>query len=111
MLRSTPKGKLRLPVNLRETLNLPNPDFTIPMKADLPVREPELQRKWAEMDVYKVIQDARRGRPKFTLHDGPPYTNSPVHTGTARNKALKDFVVKYKTLRGFHSPYVPGYDR
>lgn len=110
MLRSTPKGKLRLPVNLRETLNLPNPDFTIPMKADLPVREPELQRKWAEMSVYKVIQDARRGRPKFILHDGPPYTNSPVHTGTARNKALKDFVVKYKTLRGFHSPYVPGYD-
>ncbi|MBA3725253.1 MAG: isoleucine--tRNA ligase [Armatimonadetes bacterium] len=97
-------------MDLRSTLNLPDPDFTIPMKADLASREPEMQRAWDEMGLYKLIQDVRRGSPKYILHDGPPYTNSPVHIGTAFNKTLKDFVVRYKTIRGFHSPYVPGYD-
>lgn len=97
-------------MDLRSTLNLPNPDFTIPMRANLPVLEPQIQKHWEEIKVYDLIQNARRGRPKFLLHDGPPYTNSPIHIGTALNKALKDFVVKYKTLCGYHSPYVPGYD-
>ncbi len=97
-------------MDLKSTLNLPDPDFTIAMKADLPVREPQIQADWKANNVYKQIQDASKGRPKFILHDGPPYTNSPIHLGTALNKCLKDFVVKYKTMRGFHAPYVPGYD-
>lgn len=97
-------------MDLRSTLNLPDPDFTIPMKADLARREPGIQARWRDMDIYSMIQDARRGRPKFILHDGPPYTNSQIHIGTALNKSLKDFVVRYKTMRGFHAPYVPGYD-
>ncbi|MEO7453963.1 MAG: isoleucine--tRNA ligase [Fimbriimonadales bacterium] len=97
-------------MNLRETLNLPDPDFTIPMKADLAIREPEMQKGWDGADLYHRILESRKGRPKFVLHDGPPYTNSPVHIGTALNKSLKDFVVRYKTLRGFYAPYVPGYD-
>ncbi len=97
-------------MDLKQTLNLPDSEFTIPMKADLPAREPKIQKRWREMNVYKTICDARRGRPKFILHDGPPYTNNVVHIGTALNKSLKDFVVKYKTIRGFFSPYVPGYD-
>jgi isoleucyl-tRNA synthetase len=97
-------------MDLRSTLNLPDPDFTIPMKADLAAREPQMQARWDEAGLYRIIQDGRRGSPKFILHDGPPYTNNPIHMGTALNKSLKDFVVRYKTLRGFHCPYVPGYD-
>ena len=97
-------------MDLRETLNLPDPDFTIPMKADLAIREPEMQKQWDETDLYHKILESRVGRPKFVLHDGPPYTNSPVHIGTALNKTLKDFVVRYKSLRGFYAPYVPGFD-
>jgi isoleucyl-tRNA synthetase len=97
-------------MNLRETLNLPDPDFTIPMKADLAIREPSMQKEWDDNDLYHRILESRKGREKFILHDGPPYTNSPVHIGTALNKSLKDFVVRYKTLRGFYAPYVPGYD-
>lgn len=97
-------------MDLKATLNLPNPDFTIPMRADLAHRESDMQRRWAEQRIYEQIQEARRGKPKFILHDGPPYTNSPIHIGTALNKSLKDFVVRYKTIRGFHAPYVPGFD-
>ena len=97
-------------MNLRETLNLPDPDFTIPMKADLAIREPDMQKQWDESRLYHRILESRLGRPKFVLHDGPPYTNSPVHIGTALNKSLKDFVVRYKTLRNYYAPYVPGYD-
>lgn len=105
-----PKGKIARPMDVRSTLNLPDPEFTIPMKADLASREPQMQAKWDEMSLYEIIQNSRRGRQKFILHDGPPYTNSPVHIGTALNKSLKDFVVRYKTIRGYHAPYVPGYD-
>ncbi|MCH8273683.1 MAG: isoleucine--tRNA ligase [Armatimonadetes bacterium] len=97
-------------MDLRSTLNLPDPEFTIPMRANLAKNEPVIQARWDEIGVYRLVQKARRGAPTFILHDGPPYTNSPVHIGTALNKALKDFVVKYKTLRGFHCPYVPGFD-
>lgn len=97
-------------MDFRETLNLPDPDFTIPMKADLPIREPQIQAKWEAMSLYHAIQEHRKDAPTFVLHDGPPYTNSPVHIGTAMNKILKDFVVKSHSLLGFRAPYVPGFD-
>ncbi len=98
-------------MNLKDTLNLPDPDFTIPMRANLAQREPEIQQKWAEMGVYEAIQmDRKDANESFVLHDGPPYTNGPIHLGTALNKILKDFVVKSQTLMGKRAPYVPGYD-
>jgi isoleucyl-tRNA synthetase len=97
-------------MDLRSTLNLPDPDFTIPMKADLPALEPRIQERWAEANLYHHIQEARKDAPTFVLHDGPPYTNSPIHIGTALNKILKDFVVKSRTMMGYRAPYVPGYD-
>jgi isoleucyl-tRNA synthetase len=97
-------------MDLRSTLNLPDPDFSIPMKADLPQREPEIQRRWDEQNLYHLIQASRQTAPAFVLHDGPPYTNSPIHIGTALNKILKDFVVKSRTMMGYRAPYVPGFD-
>lgn len=97
-------------MDLRTTLNLPDPAFTIPMKADLPKLEPAIQAMWDEGKIYHAIQKAREGAPTFVLHDGPPYTNSPVHIGTALNKILKDFVLKSRTMMGFRAPYVPGFD-
>jgi isoleucyl-tRNA synthetase len=92
----------------KDTLNLPRTDF--PMKADLVTREPERLNKWMTAKLYDKIQAARAGTPKFVLHDGPPFANGDVHVGTALNKILKDIIVKYKTLRGFSSPYIPGWD-
>jgi isoleucyl-tRNA synthetase len=92
----------------KETLNLPRTDF--PMKANLQAAEPQALARWAEMRLYDRIREARRGRPKFVLHDGPPYANGQIHLGTALNKILKDFVVKARTMAGFDAPYVPGYD-
>lgn len=97
-------------MDFRATLNLPDPGFTIPMKADLPQREPQQFAAWQGIGIYKRIQEARADAPSFVLHDGPPYTNSPIHLGTAMNKVLKDFVVKSRTLLGFRAPYVPGFD-
>lgn len=98
------------PMDLKSTLNLPDADFTIPMKADLPQREPEIQAKWEAGRLYHRVQEVRKDAPTFVLHDGPPYTNSPIHLGTAFNKVLKDFIVKSHSLMGFRCPYVPGYD-
>ena len=95
-------------MDYKNTLNLPRTAF--PMKADLVVREPERLRQWQETGLYERIQKARAGAPAFVLHDGPPFANGDVHIGTALNKILKDFVLKYKTLRGFRAPYVPGWD-
>jgi isoleucyl-tRNA synthetase len=92
----------------RSTLNLPETPF--PMKADLPRREPAIQRRWAESDLYGRLRRARAGRPRFILHDGPPYVNGNVHMGTALNKSLKDFVVRFASLRGYDAPNVPGWD-
>ena len=97
-------------MNLKDTLNLPDPEFSIPMKADLAQREPIMQKTWSEMGIYERIQESRAGAPPFTLHDGPPYTNGPIHVGTALNKILKDFVVKSRTMMGHRAPDVPGYD-
>ena len=92
----------------KDTLNLPRTDF--PMKANLPASEPETLARWQAMDLYGQIRAARSGRPKFVLHDGPPYANGNIHLGTALNKILKDMVVKSKSMSGFDAPYVVGYD-
>ncbi|MFA6357680.1 MAG: isoleucine--tRNA ligase [Candidatus Omnitrophota bacterium] len=92
----------------KHTLNLPKTDF--PMKADLPKKEPLLLQKWEESGIYKLINDSSSGKPKYILHDGPPYANGDIHIGHALNKTLKDIIIKYKTLRGFASAYVPGWD-
>ncbi len=92
----------------RKTLNLPKTDF--PMRADLREMEPRLQRFWEEIDLYGTVQDHRKGRPQYILHDGPPFSNGDIHLGQALNKVLKDVVVKYKTMRGFDCPFVPGWD-
>ena len=97
-------------MDLKGSLNLPDPSSTIPMKANLPSLEPEILMAWDESGLYHLIQKARMGEPTFVLHDGPPYTNSPIHIGTALNKILKDFVVKSRTMMGFRAPYVPGFD-
>jgi len=80
------------------------------MRAKLPQREPEMLAHWQEMDLYSKIREARKGSPRFILHDGPPYANGSIHVGTALNKILKDIVVKSRTMLGFDSPYVPGWD-
>ena len=89
-----------------KTLNLPQTEF--PMRANLAKREPEISANWE--DVYLEIREKRKGNPLFILHDGPPYANGHIHMGTAFNKILKDVVIKYKNMRGFDSPYVPGWD-
>lgn len=92
----------------KATLNLPTTDF--PMKANLPQREPEQLERWKSLNLYGKIRDAYVGRPKFVLHDGPPYANGEIHIGHAVNKVLKDIIVKSKGLAGFDAPYVPGWD-
>src|SRR5580698_657186 len=95
-------------MDYKNTLNLPQTGF--PMKADLVAREPQRLEKWQGMGLYEKIQAQRANAEKFVLHDGPPFANGDVHIGTALNKILKDIIVKYKTLRGFSAPYVPGWD-
>ena len=92
----------------KATLNLPQTDF--PMKANLAQREPDRLKAWSEMDLYAQIREAGQGKPKFILHDGPPYANGDLHVGHAINKILKDIIIKSKTLSGFDAPYVPGWD-
>ncbi len=86
------------------------PETAFPMKADLPTREPLMLKSWEDNDLYGQIRKHRKGAKKFILHDGPPYANGDIHIGHALNKILKDIVIKYKSLRGFDSPYVPGWD-
>jgi isoleucyl-tRNA synthetase len=91
-----------------KTLNLLQTDF--PMRGNLPQAEPAMQRKWAEFDIYNAVRNARSDRPKFVLHDGPPYANGDIHIGHALNKVLKDFIVRFKSMQGYDAPYVPGWD-
>lgn len=91
-----------------KTLQLPGTDF--PMRGNLPKREPEMQTWWDEVDIYAKVLEKTKGRPKFILHDGPPYANGDIHIGHALNKVLKDFIVRYKSMAGFFAPYVPGWD-
>src|SRR3954462_13090691 len=95
-------------MDYKTTLNLPQTGF--PMKADLIAREPQRLQKWESAKLYQTIQQQRAGAQKFVLHDGPPFANGDVHVGTALNKILKDIIVKYKSLRGFSAPYIPGWD-
>ena len=95
-------------LDLKKTVNLPNTAF--PQKANLGQMEPARLKKWQETGLYKEVLEARKGREKFILHDGPPYANADIHIGTALNKILKDFVVKSRSMMGFDAPYVPGYD-
>lgn len=91
-----------------QTLNLPKTDF--PMRANLPEREPEFLKFWDEIDIYRRVQEKNSGRAKFILHDGPPYANGHLHLGHVLNKVLKDIVVKFHSMSGYDSPYVPGWD-
>jgi isoleucyl-tRNA synthetase len=93
---------------LKDTLQLPKTDF--PMRANLVGREPARIAHWERLGLYKAIQDRRSGAPAFVLHDGPPFTNGDVHIGTAMNKSLKEITLRYKAMRGFRTPYVPGWD-
>lgn len=95
-------------VELKDTLLMPNTKF--PMRGNLPNKEPEFLKRWEEMDLYNKILEKNAGKPSYVLHDGPPYANGNIHIGHALNKILKDFIVKYKNMNGFVSPYVPGWD-
>ena len=90
------------------TLNLPKTDF--PMRAGLPKSEPVTLKNWEDEKIYENLMEINEGNPLFVLHDGPPYANGNIHLGTALNKILKDFIVRYKNMSGFKAPYVPGWD-
>jgi isoleucyl-tRNA synthetase len=92
----------------KKTLNLPKTDF--PMRGNLAQREPNMLKAWDDVDLYAKLREHAAGRPRFTLHDGPPYANGNIHIGHAVNKILKDIIIKSKTLSGFDAPYIPGWD-
>lgn len=89
-------------------LNLPDTDF--PMRGNLAQREPDWVQSWIKKNYYHEIRKAKKGKPKYILHDGPPYANGNIHIGHAVNKILKDIIIKSKGLSGFDAPYVPGWD-
>lgn len=95
-------------MDYKDTLLMPKTAF--PMRGNLPGREPEIQAQWQEKNIYEKVQKHTADRPLFILHDGPPYANGDIHIGHALNKILKDFIVRYKSMSGFCSPYVPGWD-
>jgi isoleucyl-tRNA synthetase len=95
-------------MSYRDTVSLPKTNF--PMRAGLATREPELLARWSQENLYQTIQQSRQGAPRYILHDGPPFANGKVHMGTALNKVLKDFVIKSKTMAGFQTPFIPGWD-
>src|ERR1043165_9032844 len=95
-------------LDLKATINLPKTSFS--MKANLPQSEPKMLARWEAEDQYGQIRSSSAGRPRYVLHDGPPYANGHIPLGTAFNKIIKDFIVKSKTMAGFDSPYVPGWD-
>ena len=90
------------------TLNLPKTDF--PMRAGLPKREPEMLKHWEEMDLYNEMLKKNEGKPRFSLHDGPPFSNGDIHMGHALNKSIKDFIIRSYAMRGYYTPYIPGWD-
>lgn len=92
----------------KQTMNLPRTDFA--MRANLPENEPKRLEYWNDIDIYAKVLEKNKDNAPFVLHDGPPYANGPIHIGHAFNKILKDFIVKYKSMRGFYAPYVPGWD-
>ena len=90
------------------TLNLPKTEF--PMRAGLPKREPDMLKAWLEQDIYHELLKKNEGKPRFSLHDGPPFSNGNIHMGHALNKAIKDFIVRSYAMRGYWTPYIPGWD-
>ena len=94
--------------DFNSTLNLPKTDF--PMRAGLPKREPEMLKKWEEQDIYNEMLKKNEGHPRFSLHDGPPFSNGNIHMGHALNKSIKDFIVRSYAMRGYYTPYIPGWD-
>ena len=94
--------------DFNSTLNLPKTDF--PMRAGLPKREPEMLKKWEEQDIYNEMLKKNEGKPRFSLHDGPPFSNGNIHMGHALNKSIKDFIVRSYAMRGYYTPYIPGWD-
>ena len=97
-----------MPQDFNASLNLPKTDF--PMRAGLPTREPEMLKRWQEMDLYNELLKKNEGKPRFNLHDGPPFSNGNIHMGTAMNKSIKDFITRSKAMRGYYTPYIPGWD-
>ena len=91
-----------------KTINLPRTDF--PMRASLPKREPDMLKAFEDAGIYRRLMEKNEGKPKFILHDGPPYANGNIHIGTAMNKILKDIIVRHRNMTGFCAPYVPGWD-
>ena len=96
------------PQDFNKTLNLPKTSFE--MRGGLPKKEPGFIQHWNAVDLYENMLRRNAGKPKYVLHDGPPYANGDIHMGTALNKVLKDIIVKYKNMSGFQAPYVPGWD-
>ncbi len=95
-------------MDYKNTINLPQTKF--PMKAGLKEKEPKILKEWEEINLYKKIREARAGKEQYVLHDGPPYANGDIHMGHALNKILKDIVVRYNSLLGYDTPYIPGWD-
>ncbi len=108
LLKTTDPADIYAMSQYKDTLNLPHTDF--PMRGDLANREPARLEKWRELDLYQAIRRKNADRPRFVLHDGPPYANGDLHLGHAINKTLKDIVVKSRQMTGFDAPYVPGWD-
>ncbi len=99
---------LSMQADYKDTLNLPSTDF--PMRANLPLKEPEIKAKWDKEDLYHGILRANEGKPLFVMHDGPPYANGDMHIGHALNKLLKDFIIKSRNMGGYKAPYIHGWD-
>ena len=97
-----------MPQDYNKTMNLPSTEF--PMRGNLPQREPEMLKKWEENRLYYKMVEQNKHKPRFVFHDGPPYANADIHLGTALNKVLKDFIVRYKNMTGYLTNYVPGWD-
>nr|WP_318033970.1 class I tRNA ligase family protein [Mycoplasmopsis bovis] len=95
-------------IDYKETLNMPKTNFE--MRANLTVKEPLFREKWEQNNLYAKVLEKNKNNTPFILHDGPPYANGSIHIGHALNKILKDIIVRYKSMRGFYSPYVPGWD-
>lgn len=95
-------------MDYKETLLMPKTAFK--MRGNLPNKEPKRQEQWEENNIYEKVQERTKGRPSFVLHDGPPYANGNLHIGHAMNKILKDFIIRHKSMTGYHAPYVPGWD-
>ena len=95
-------------MEFKNTIITPKTDF--PMRAGLPQREPGMLEKWNQIDVYKLLMEKNEGKPRFILHDGPPFSNGYIHMGHALNKTLKDFIVRSHAMMGHYTPYVPGWD-